>query len=265
MLDAAMPRRAGLLASAVDVVRALGVRGLFFGVADCVFLGLVITLVVWAPLFAAVLSAPADGFGPTFVMSRAASAVSVAAWTRPGRLLVPLFVAAPMLYESVAVLTMLREREARMIELLRTCRWSFRRLTAVRMLVLGTLSTVVCVAFGACVALAGIHLDPVTTLGVSFASLFLFALAQLGADRYVRWPFSAAVVPVVWLAVGGALWRFRDLVTPWLLRLPPAVCLAAGLALALAYGLALDARCRGRETRDVPLPRPSAARPARAI
>ncbi|PWG58893.1 hypothetical protein [Bifidobacterium catulorum] len=261
-----VPRRAGLLTSLVDVLRALGLRGLFFGVGDCVFLGLMMGAVAWMPLFAALLGAAraerlqgamaadaavassAGGEAGRAVVERMPLMQGHALWIaqHSSVLLVAVFLVSPLLHMAISLLMMLRERDARMLDLLRVCRWSFRQIAAVRMLALGAMSTVMCVAFGVAVGLVGLRLDVLTVLGVSFSSLFVFALVQLAVERHCAWPASALVTPAVWLALGAVLWLCRASVAPWLAALPPAVCLAVGLAAAAAYVASLNAYCRGR-------------------
>ncbi|MBW3088882.1 hypothetical protein KIH77_09130 [Bifidobacterium sp. 82T24] len=251
-----VPRRVGLWASLVDVVRSLGVRSLFFGVGDCVFLGLMTAFVAWAPLFAALFGAAgasrmragsfADAAASPTAMAQMTMMQERALWIahHADVLLVAVFLVSPLLHMAISLLMMLREREVRMLDLLRTCRWSFRQIAAIRMLALGAMSTVMCVAFGVAVGVAGLRLDAVTVLGVSFSSLFVFALGQLAVERHCAWPASALVMPAIWLVLGTVLWLTRAAVAPWLAQLPPAVCLAVGLASAAVYLASLNAYCR---------------------
>ncbi|KAB8295601.1 hypothetical protein [Bifidobacterium avesanii] len=217
-----MPARMRLVDSVAELVRSAGLRSLFFGVWDCVFLGCLAAACVWG-----LLAAGADGF-----MQRDSAA--------QGRLMILMFLASPFLYEFVHLLIMLRERERRTLDLWRVCRWSFHRLAAVRMLAFGaasvTADTMGCVVVS---ALSGRRLPVLTMLGVSFASLFLFALGQLAVDARCAWPASAAVMPVAWLAAGGAAWAFSDRVAGMMERLPAAVSLGIAAALAVAFLYAL--------------------------
>ncbi|PJM73277.1 hypothetical protein CS006_04310 [Bifidobacterium primatium] len=261
-----VPRRVGLWASLIDVVRSLGMRNLFFGVGDCVFLGLMMAFVAWAPLFATLFGAAQAMRSQGHALAPAVVGAGAQGESTAGRaiaqsmplmqehalwvaqhasvLLVAVFLVSPLLHMAIALLMMLREREVRMLDLLRTCRWSFRQIAAVRMLALGAMSTVMCVAFGVAVGVAGLRLDSVTVLGVSFSSLFVFALGQLAVERHCTWPASALVMPTVWLALGMVLWLARATAAPWLAQLPPAVCLAIGLASAAAYLASLNTYCR---------------------
>ena len=46
-----MGRRPGLIWTLVAMVRSLGLRNLLFGLWDCVFIGLILTVAVWATVF----------------------------------------------------------------------------------------------------------------------------------------------------------------------------------------------------------------------
>ena len=218
-----MPRRVGLPGMVMDVVRALGPRNLFFGVWDCVFVGLIGAVCVWGLLFA--------GAGGSSLWSDVGL----------GRFCVLMFLVAPFLYECVHLLIMFKERDCHTLDVLRTCKWSFRRIAAVRMLAFGAVSVVLDTACGIGIALMiGARVSAMTILGVSFSSLFLFALGQLAVDARCSWPVSAAIMPAVWLLVSGAGWWLAADLFVWLERLPSLVCLGIGVAAGALYVVSLQ-------------------------
>ena len=218
-----MPQRAGLVASVTDVVRALGVRNLFFGVWDCVFVGLIGAACVWGLMFV--------GAGGSSLWSDVGL----------GRFCVLMFLVSPFLYECVHLLIMFKERDCHTLDVLRACKWSFRRIAAVRMLAFGAVSVVLDTACGIGIALMiGARVSAMTILGVSFSSLFLFALGQLAVDARCSWPVSAAIMPAVWLLVSAAGWWFAADLVVWLERLPSLVCLGIGIAAGILYCASLN-------------------------
>lgn len=219
-----MPARTRLVDAMIALVRSVGLRDLFFGVWDCVFLGIMAAACLWGLLVAGAggFLAAADGAGE-------------------GRLAVLLFLISPFLYEIVHLLVMIKERERRTLDLWRVCRWSFRRLAAVRMLAFGAASVLANTAGAAAVdAASGRRLPLITMLGVSFASLFLFALGQLAVDVRCAWPASAAVMPAAWAALSGIGWACDRRVTALLERLPAAVSLGVAVGLAVLFVAALQ-------------------------
>lgn len=213
-----MPRRSGLVSSVTDVVRSLGVRSLFFGVWDCVFVGLIGAACVWGLMFGVVSGSYRwDEVGL-------------------GRFCVLMFLASPFLYDCVHLLIMFKERDCRTLDILRACKWSFRRIAAVRMLAFGGASVVLNTACGIGIALMiGTKVPVMTILGISFSSLFLFALGQLAVDARCTWPVSAAIMPVAWLSISVAGWWFSAELIVWLERLPSLVCLGIGVAAGILY------------------------------
>lgn len=209
----AKPRLGPLLRS------ALNARVLFFGVADCIFLSILAAVVLMIPLLAAVLQR-----------------VSPAPM---------LFLAAPALYALLLGLTAWKESQSGLLEWKRSCRLSLQAVSALRMVVFGGGSILVCVPVNLWLwsALGG-ELPLSWMLGVSLSSLFLYGLLSLvclegmGRGRLV-------VPPIIWMALGVLLLAW-DGASSWLTALPGAVFLVlAGAALAL-YLLELKQFCLGQ-------------------
>ncbi|PWG66172.1 hypothetical protein [Bifidobacterium callitrichidarum] len=254
---AGVPKRVTLWSTLREARGSLRLRDLFFGAWDCVAVALVMTVAVWLIPFLRILS---DG---------------VRVFTDPGTLYASMFLAAPFLYEATHLLVRWREHEQRTDELLRTMRWSFVRLCALRMLVVGAVAATLIVAYGLCVNEVGMQMgfvgsgsvtngttgaasapgatgfvmttnapvsrfSLVTLLGVAFSALFLFGIAQLAADVRCRWPWSMIVVPAAWVALGVVLLTWHDSLSPLLTGLPPMVALVTAVATGIAYFAAMN-------------------------
>lgn len=254
---AGVPKRVTLWSTLREARGSLRLRDLFFGAWDCVAVALVMTVAVWLIPFLRILSDGAHVF------------------TDPGTLYASMFLAAPFLYEATHLLVRWREHEQRTDELLRTMRWSFVRLCALRMLVVGAVAATLIVAYGLCVNEVGMQMGFVgsgsatngvagtasttgaaglvmaasapasrfslaTLLGVAFSALFLFGIAQLAADVHCRWPWSMVVVPAAWVALGVVLLTWHDSLSPLLTGLPPMVALVTAAVTGIAYFAAMN-------------------------
>lgn len=183
---------------------------LFFGVGDCLFLAVLITGICFVPLAAAV-----------FQRSPLAPL---------------LFLLSPLLYASLQFLTMWKEFSTGTLEWKQTCRIPFRVLTALRMLVFGGVSVMVCVPADMLLWELSRHQAALPwMLGVSFSSLFLYAALSLFCQRLRRREMMLAA-PALWLALGVVLlcWEAGAAI---LLRVPALVFFLLALA-----GLALFLR-----------------------
>ena len=229
-----MGRRPGLIWTLVAMVRSLGLRNLLFGLWDCVFIGLILTVAVWATVF--------GSFMKTAWPSRV---------DRIFGLVVPIFVCSPALFLVVHLLVVLKERNLNTLNLIRTCRWSFRQIAAVRMLLFGMVSMMI--SSLATVLLARTTnpgLSTMTLLGISFSSLFLFSLAQIWVEEHMHGELSICLVLGLWIVLGMMLYLTRFATAPILVSIPPALSLATGLVLLTIFLLVLHGRCVGS-----PLPR----------
>lgn len=207
------PGMAAILRSALDA------RVLFFGVADCIFLSILAAALLMIPLLTAALQ-----------------------MLHPAPVL---FLASPALYALLLGLTAWKEAQSGLLDWKRSCRLSVQVVSALRMVVFGGGSVLVCVPVNLWLWRAkGGQLPLSWMLGVSLSSLFLYGLLSLTClERRGRGRLVAP--PVIWAALGGLL-LMRDGASAWLAALPGAVFLAlAGGALAL-YLLELKRFCLGR-------------------
>lgn len=237
ILDKGVVKRPGLAEVLTFTVRMLRVRNLFFGVWDCVVLGLVVTAGLWATVIvnaASAWNAPAQEAG---------AGTSVSAMQQ-AFVYISVFLLSPFMYGLLHALIAWKENLAHTRELQRACRWSFRRLTAVRMLVLGAICVVMSSASAVIVAQATHNgLPMLTILGVSFSSLFIYALLQIAVDVWWPWGFSGAVLPLLWVALCGLMLTQGAHVGIWLGRLPPALALLIAVAVAAGYLAAIRRYC----------------------
>lgn len=176
---------------------------LFFGVGDCLFL---------ACLLAGLILIPAAAV--------AAKGISLAGL---------LFLLSPCLYALLQGLTTWKELMSGTLEWKMTCRVSLRALTALRMLVFGGASTMVCVPANVLLWYAGgCRVGLPWMLGLSFSSLFLYAALSLACQRLrPRWALLAA--PAAWLSAGNVL-LFSQKAAVLLEQVPALVflCIALG-------------------------------------
>ncbi|NMM98484.1 hypothetical protein [Bifidobacterium olomucense] len=253
-VQAGAPQRVTLWSTLREARGSLRLRDLFFGSWDCVAVALVMTVAIWLIPFLRMLS---DG---AYVFAN------------PGTLYASMFLAAPFLYEATHLLVRWREHEQRTDELLRTMRWSFVRLCALRMLVVGAVAATLIVAYGLYINAIGIRMGFIgtngiadnaagtphatglitatngptsrfslmTLLGVAFSALFLFGIAQLAADVHCYWPWSMVVVPAAWVTLGAVLLIWHDALAPLLTGLPPMVALITATVTGIAYFMAMN-------------------------
>lgn len=181
IVAAGLPAPKQLRKAVPELVRTLGVRNLFFGVEDCVFLAVLLTVLVLA-------------------------GVLVSASSDSGMLTVLLMIFSPVFYMALHILTVWKEVMTRTYELLMTCRCSLRQLTVVRMLIFGGMSLCFSTAFSGGLSLRwedGPGLPRL--LSISFASLFLFACLSLLAERKWPAPMSCLPAPGAWIVLGVVL------------------------------------------------------------
>ncbi|TPF92593.1 hypothetical protein BW14_08020 [Bifidobacterium sp. UTBIF-68] len=134
---AGVPKRVTLWSTLAEARGSLRLRDLFFGAWDCVAVALVMTATVWLiPLIR--------------LFTNAAYALA-----HPGTVYAMAFLTAPFLYEATHLLVRFKEHESHTDDLLRTMRWSFTRLCALRMLVMGAAAATLIVGYAAVVSVLG--------------------------------------------------------------------------------------------------------------
>lgn len=179
ILDAELPGGTPAERSLRQVFSELQPSVLFFGVGDCLFLAVILTVLCLVPVaFMAAEQGP----------------------------LVPLlFLISPLLYGLLQTLTMWKDFMSGLLEWKQTCRIPFRTLTAVRMLLFGGISVVVCVPVNVLLwSVSGQRMDLLWMLGLSFSGLFVYAALSLACQRTQRHQALFAA-PVLWILAGIVL------------------------------------------------------------
>lgn len=194
---------------ALESVRHLPLSTLFFGVGDCLFLAVLLALLCMIPTAAAVVE---------------------------GAAVTPLlFLLSPFLYAALHLLTAWKEAMSGTLEWKQTCKLPLRSLTALRMLLFGGVSTLLCVPQSVLFwYVGGMQISLLWMLSVSFASLFLYAALSLALARRRSWMLMVAA-PGGWLCIGVALLCW-DKAALFLLKVPAAVfIILSAAALAAIY------------------------------
>ena len=174
-----MPPRCSLRAALWRAWSCMGIRGLFCGVEECVILALLGAGMMWLCAFGA--------YGKMI-----------------GDLSLPVFMLSPAFYAALRLLAFWKEQMAGTYEQLMVCRLSLRQMTALRTLLIGGISLLMCGGLGVGVWLwSGEAYLPFRMLALSSASLFLFAWLSLAVEWRLRLQFAYLVTPAVW--IGGSI------------------------------------------------------------
>ena len=203
------PEKQGLWPTLARTARAVGVRTLFFGSWDCLFLSVLFLLLCLLP--------------------------AAAAAARQGTLGPALFLLSPALYACLHLLTGWKEAQSGTLEWRQTCRLSLRALSALRMLVFGGVSVLVWVPANFFLwQLAGGRVLLPWMLALSLSALCLYGLLALYCLR-LRGALGLLSAPVLW-GTAGLVPLVWDRAARWLEQLPALLfwCLAAA-ALALYF------------------------------
>ena len=259
IVERALPRRVRLRELIADTARVISIRNLFFGVWDCVFLAVMCGGMMWGLLAMTFLaqtgSASATALAgvtagiPDGGLTVDAVASGAASDWRVQALFVPTFVLSPLIYEFVYLLIAFKERSLHTAQILRACRWSFRRIAAIRMLVFGGISMAMSTVFSVTVTwMSSLRFDLLTLLGLSFSALFLFALGQLLMDMHLKWPASTLLMPAFWGVLSISMVWCRTSVEPWLASLPPVLTVGLAFCVAIVFLIALRRYCVMRPT-----------------
>ncbi len=170
---------------------AVGIRGIFFGVWDCMLLALLLDGLLWA----AVYETAAFGTDMPWVLA---------------------FLASPVLYALLHLLTIWKEQMAGMYQTLMVCRLSLRQMTVLRLLFACGISVLLFSGFhvwAVCGAWEGMSVYRL--LGLSVSALFFYAWMQLLLEWRWRHRISYLAAPAIWSCLGLVLllggWDLRSL------------------------------------------------------
>lgn len=170
-----------LTSALFNLLGAAGIRGVCFGVWDCMLLALLLDGALWAAVYEAAKSSP------QFL----------------GMLV---FLASPVLYAMLHLFTVWKERMAGMYETLMVCRMSLRQMTVLRLLLFSGASAVLLAGVKLWVfARAGHGLSIVRMLCMSMAALFLYAWIQTLVEWKFRHRMAYAAAPAVWAILSVCL------------------------------------------------------------
>lgn len=209
ILDAGLPARPGLLQGLAETLQMVGVRTLLFGEADCLFLSALFLVLCLLP--AAATAAQQGPVGPV------------------------LFLLSPALYAALHLLTAWKEAQSGTLEWRQTCRVSLRTMTALRMLVFGGASVLLCVPANLLLwYLADGKMPFFWMVALSVSGVCLYGVLSLYCLR-LRGIAGLLTAPAAWAVLGivPLLW---ERAARWLNSVPTALfCLLAAAALTLYF------------------------------
>ena len=220
ILDEGLPARPGLWPVLGETLRAVGFRALFFGEADCLFLSALVLVLCLLP--AAAAAAQQGPVGPA------------------------LFLLSPALYAALHLLTAWKEAQSGALEWRETCRVSLRAMTALRMLVFGGTSVLICVPVNLLLwHLAGGTVSLSRMAALSVSGLCLYGMLSLYCLR-LRGLAGLLIAPAAWAALGvvPVLW---ERAARWLNGVPTVLFFLLAAAALTLYFMELRRFCRRRE------------------
>ena len=191
---------------------------LCFGIEDCFFLAVLISCLCIIP---------------ASIMARFLPVTSL------------LFLLSPLLYALLHLLTWWKESMSGTLDWKRTCRLSFRTLTAMRMLYFGGVSVLFCVP--QCWLLwisTGRKIFLPWMMSVAVTSVFLYGALSLRFQR-MKWRYSLFAPPLLWAGIGAVLF-IRENLSALLLQVPTLVFVF--LSFAALSAVILEWRACLRET-----------------
>ncbi len=170
IIDKGYKNRKSMLFLFAEMKETFGLRSLFFGVGDCIYLAVIIMFVVYAFLLSV---------GKTVLFTC-------------------IFTASPLLYLTAWLLTVRKEYFSQTLELQNVCKYTPVHITALRMLFFSLLSMVADIPVAAVSSyfLKGTFWN---LLLLSFCSLFLYAVLQLIALMFIRARSAAIILPFAWI------------------------------------------------------------------
>lgn len=155
----------------LNASRACSFRILFFGVEDCLFLGILITICLWL-----------------FLLQFHTKTI-----------LCSVFALSPFAYISCFVLTTWKEHLVQLYEVKMSCHFTIRQVIALRMIYLSFGNMLInTIALSLFVQTQTIVIPFWKTLGLSFTSLFLYGVLMLFFQVNGRMVLSVAIPSIVW-------------------------------------------------------------------
>lgn len=172
ILSQGLKRPASLRACLRELYQALGIRNIFLGVTDCLYLALVCSVLLGALWLKA---------EHRFVCSG-------------------LFMLSPFLYVALYLLSLWKETQTGTFEIKMACKYTLRHLTAFRMLCFSSVSIICNILLSAVVFLNTGGMAFIRLLTVSLCALFLYAVCMLMLLIHSHNPWTHTALPALWTA-----------------------------------------------------------------
>lgn len=215
ILDKGIPAKKYLQIRISELTSEIGLRNLFWGTWDCVFLALLGGITM----------------GVLFIIPSA---------MQEQLLPIGLLLISPAVYALLHFLTMWKEQQIGLYEIKMTCHYSLRELTALRMAFFGGASAFLDVLFVLCIRQrAEIFLSVFQMLGISLSALFLYGTATLFLLSHAKNSYQW-IVPVSWCIVCITPIIFHADIRGILMQIPGMVALAVALLAGFLFFVQLE-------------------------
>lgn len=215
ILDRGIPSKKYLQIEISRLISEIGLRNLFWGIWDCVFLALLGGITM----------------GVLFIIPSA---------MQEQLLPVGLLLISPAVYALLHFLTMWKEQQIGLYEIKMTCHYSLKELTALRMAFFGGASAFLDVLFVLCLRQqAEIFFSFFQMLGISLSALFLYGTATLFMLSHAKSSHQWSV-PVSWCTVCIVPMIFHADIRGILMKIPGIVALAVAFLTAFLFFLQLE-------------------------
>ena len=210
IINSAFVQKKHLQARIPELIRVIGLRNLFWGTWDCIFLALLGGITLGA-LFAI----------PSVVYQ--------------SLLPLALLMVSPAVYSLLHFLTMWKEKQIGLYEIKMTCHYTLKELTALRMMFFGGASAIVDVTFVLCIRQqAKLALSFFQMLGISLSALFLYGTATLFLLSHAKSRYQW-ILPAGWCVTCIALAVFSVDILGFLIKIPNVIAVLAALMAALLF------------------------------
>lgn len=197
----------------MDIKRVCTFRTLFFGMGDCLFIGLLIAVCLWMLLMQA----------------------------DPQVIICIIFTISPFAYISLYALTTWKEHVIQLYEVKMTCRYTFRQFSAFRMMYFSGINMVLNVLM-----LSWLLTFKITVvlfwkaMGLSFAAVFLYGAIMLIFQIKGKPYLTAAFSPAFWITINALVITFYgEQMEQMLLDLAGVLVLIIAVVMCLIYFAAL--------------------------
>lgn len=165
-------RRENIFSAVKEIYKNLGIKNIFFGVGDCLFLALLCVI----------------------------AAFGISSQMEPEYLNCTVLVTAPLFFVIAHFLTSWKDYMSGTTEQKAVCRYKPAHITAFRMLTFSFIS-IACDIPASFILSRLLEEDFLNVLLFSFCSLFLYSLVMTLSLLAIRWRFVEYAVPAVWVAV----------------------------------------------------------------